>query len=150
MKTGFIATKLAIGAFLVPYIFVYNPAMLLIGTTPFGLIQNLVTACCGMFGAGVAMIGYCQTSMRWWERVWFFVGGLMLIDPGMLTDIIGIAMLASGVLFQLRQKRSEERQLALNGCQLREKPGALGGPLVELSVHLVFASTWRGRCQRIP
>ena len=106
MKTGFIATKLAIGAFLVPYIFVYNPAMLLVGVTPLGLIQNLVTACCGMFGAGVAMIGYCQTSMKWWERVWFFVGGLMLIDPGMLTDIIGIVMLGVGLLYQWYKKKT--------------------------------------------
>jgi len=55
-ENGFIATKLAIGAFIVPYIFVYNPAMLLIGTTPFTLTQNLITACCGMFGVGAAMI----------------------------------------------------------------------------------------------
>jgi len=107
MKTGFIATKLAIGAFLVPYIFVYNPAMLLVGITPFGLIQNLVTACCGMFGAGVAMIGYCQTTMRWWERVWFFVGGLMLIDPGMLTDLIGVVMLGVGLVYQWYRKKTE-------------------------------------------
>ena len=113
MKTGFVATKLAIGAFLVPYIFVYNPAMLLIGTTPFTLIQNLVTACCGMYGAGVAMIGHCQTSMRWWERVWFFVGGLMLIDPGVLTDVIGIFMLGLGLVYQWRKKQAEGRALEL-------------------------------------
>jgi len=59
MKTGFIATKLAIGAFIVPYIFVYNPAMLLIGTTVANLALNLITASCGMFGVGAAMIGYC-------------------------------------------------------------------------------------------
>jgi TRAP transporter 4TM/12TM fusion protein len=113
MKTGFTATKLAIGAFLIPYMFVYNPAMLLIGTTPFLLIQNLVTACCGMFGAGVAMIGFCQTSMKWWERVWFFVGGLLLIDPGVLTDIIGLAMLGVGLLYQWQKKRSESSRPAL-------------------------------------
>jgi TRAP transporter 4TM/12TM fusion protein len=100
MKTGFIATKLAIGAFIVPYIFVYNPAMLLIGTTPFTLTQNLITACCGMFGVGAAMIGFCLAPMRWWERIWFMVAGLMLIDPGTLTDVIGIAMLSVELLYQ--------------------------------------------------
>lgn len=104
MKTGFTATKLAIGAFLVPYIFVYNPAMLLIDTTTFGLIQNLVTASAGMFGAGVAMIGFCLAPMSWWERVWFFLAGLMLIDPGTLTDLIGLGLLALGVLYQWRKK----------------------------------------------
>ncbi len=71
MKTGFIATKLAIGAFIVPYIFVYNPAMLLIGTTFFNLSLNLITAICGMFGLGVAMIGYCLAPMSWWERIYY-------------------------------------------------------------------------------
>jgi len=105
MKTGLIATKLAIGAFIVPYIFVYNPAMLLIGTTPFTLTQNLITACCGMFGVGAAMIGYCLAPMRWWERIWFMVGGLMLIDPGTLTDLIGIAMLGVGLLYQWHKSK---------------------------------------------
>jgi TRAP transporter 4TM/12TM fusion protein len=104
-KTGVISTKLAIGAFIVPYIFVYNPAMLLIGTTPFTLIQNLITACGGMCGLGAAMIGYCLTHMKWWERVWFAIAGLMLIDPGTVTDIIGIAMLGIGLFYQWQKRR---------------------------------------------
>ena len=107
MKTGFIATKLAIGAFIVPYIFVYNPAMLLIGTTVFTLAQNLITAICGMFGLGAAMIGYCLAPMRVWERVWFIIGGLMLIDPATLTDIIGLAMLAFGLFVQWHKSKSK-------------------------------------------
>jgi TRAP transporter 4TM/12TM fusion protein len=106
MKTGLTATKLAIGAFIVPYIFVYNPAMLLIGTTLYTLTQNLITACCGMFGVGAAMIGFCLAPMRWWERIWFMVGGLMLIDPGTLTDVIGIAMLSIGLLYQWTRSKT--------------------------------------------
>ena len=108
MKTGLIATKLAIGAFIVPYIFVYNPAMLLIGTTPFALAQNLITASCGMFGVGVAMIGYCLASMNRWERIWFIIGGLLLINPGTLTDALGMAMLATGLLYQWRIGKSDK------------------------------------------
>ena len=103
--TGVTATKLAIGAFIVPYIFVYNPAMVLIGTTPFLLTQNLVTACGGMFGIGAAMIGFCVAPMSWPERIWFAVAGLMLIDPGTLTDIVGIVMLAMGLFVQYRKKK---------------------------------------------
>jgi len=44
--------------------------------------------------------------MRWWERVWFIIGGLLLIDPGTVTDLIGIAMLAMGVLYQWRKSQS--------------------------------------------
>jgi TRAP transporter 4TM/12TM fusion protein len=102
--TGVTATKLAIGAFIVPYIFVYNPAMVLIGTTPFLLTQNLVTACGGMFGLGAAMIGFCLAPMSWLERIWFGLAGLMLIDPGAVTDVIGIAMLAVGLYLQYRKK----------------------------------------------
>jgi TRAP transporter 4TM/12TM fusion protein len=114
MKTGFIATKLAIGAFIVPYIFVYNPAMLLIGTTLFTLAQNLITASCGMFGIGAAMIGYCLAPMRWWERIWFIIGGLMLVDPGTLTDLIGIAMLALALLYQWHKSKTikKEKQIS--------------------------------------
>jgi TRAP transporter 4TM/12TM fusion protein len=103
--TGVTATKLAIGAFVVPYIFVLNPAMVLIGTTPFLLSQNLVTACGGMFGLGAAMIGFCLAPMNWFERVWFAIAGLMLIHPGTLTDIIGIVMLAMGLFIQYRKKK---------------------------------------------
>jgi TRAP transporter 4TM/12TM fusion protein len=103
--TGVTASKLAVGAFIVPYIFVLNPAMVLIGTTPFLLTMDLVTACAGMFGVGAAMIGFCVAPMNWFERIWFGIGGLMLIDPGLVTDVIGVAMLAVGLYFQYRKKR---------------------------------------------
>jgi TRAP-type uncharacterized transport system fused permease subunit len=52
---------------------------------------------------GAAMIGYCLAPMKWYERVWFAIAGLMLIDPGTLTDIIGIAMLGIGLFIQWRR-----------------------------------------------
>lgn len=107
MKTGFISTKLAIGAFLVPYIFVYNPAMLLINTTPLLLIQNLVTASCGMYGVGAAMIGFCIAPMNLLERIVFFGAGLMLIDPGAITDVTGLGILTLGIMLQIRRKRAQ-------------------------------------------
>jgi TRAP transporter 4TM/12TM fusion protein len=111
MKTGLTATKLAIGAFIVPYIFVYNPAMLWIGTTWYGLIQTLLTSCAGMTGIGAAMIGFFLAPMRGYERVWFFVAGLLLVDPGTTTDLIGIGMMALGLLPQLRRRQSPAADL---------------------------------------
>ena len=106
MKTGFIATKLAIGAFLVPYIFVYNPAMLLIGITPFGLIQNLVTACCGMFGAGVAMIGYFRPPCSGTNGC----GSLWAVSCSSTRACSptssGIGLLAACVVNQYRKKKA--------------------------------------------
>ena len=60
----------------------------------------------GMFGLGVAMIGYCLTHMKWWERIGFAIAGLMLIDPGTLTDIIGVAMLGIGLFYQWQKSKS--------------------------------------------
>ena len=109
MKTAWIATKLAIGAFIVPYIFVYNPAMLWIDTTPFHFVQTLITSCAGMTAIGAAMIGFFMKPMNWFERGWFMVGGLMLVDPGTLTDLIGLGMLALGVLYQWRKGPGADR-----------------------------------------
>lgn len=110
MKTGITATKLAIGAFLVPYIFVYNPSMLMVGTTALGLIQTLFTSCFGMMGVGAAMIGFFLAPMSWWERVLFFGAGLMLIDPGTVTDAAGLGLLGLGALYQWSKKRTGAAQ----------------------------------------
>jgi TRAP transporter 4TM/12TM fusion protein len=106
MKTGITATKLAIGAFITPYIFVYNPAILWIDTTWYSLIQNLLTSCGGMTFIGAGMIGFFFAPMKWWERVGFFAAGLMLVDPGTLTDIIGLALGGALLVFQWRQKKA--------------------------------------------
>lgn len=106
MKTGFVATKLAIGAFLVPYIFVYNPSMLWVGATAIGIIQTLITSCAGMTAIGASMIGFFLAPMNWIERGIYFIAGLMLIDPGTTTDAIGIGILILGTLYQIRKKKS--------------------------------------------
>jgi len=104
--TGVTASKLAVGAFIVPYIFVLNPAMVLIGTTPYLLTHNLLTATAGMFGVGAAMIGFCLAPMNWFERAWFLIAGLLLIDPGLVTDVIGAVMMVIGLFIQLRKKKA--------------------------------------------
>ncbi|HSR11543.1 MAG TPA: TRAP transporter permease, partial [Thermodesulfobacteriota bacterium] len=106
-KTGVIATKLAIAAFLVPYIFVYNPALLLIQTTPLQILQMIVTSVVGMIGIGAAVEGWYWTEMKWWERIPAFTSGILLIDPGTLTDIIGIVILAAVTAVQVRKWRSK-------------------------------------------
>jgi TRAP transporter 4TM/12TM fusion protein len=110
LKTGIIATKLAIGAFIVPFIFVYNPAMLWIDTTWYGIIQTLFTSCIGMTAIGASMIGFFLAKMTWLERGVFFIGGLMLVDPGTITDIAGILILAIAVFFQWQKKKKETSQ----------------------------------------
>ena len=100
MKTGINATKLAIGAFVVPYIFCLNPAMLLIDVTPLGVVQIIITSLVGIFGVAAAMNGYLYRKLNWAARIAICVAGLMMMDPGLVTDIVGIALMAVIVLIQ--------------------------------------------------
>ncbi len=75
------------------------------------MAQNLIAASCGMFGIGAAMIGYCLAPMRWYERIWFIIGSLLLIDPGTLTDVIGLIMLFVGILYEWRKRRDTKAVL---------------------------------------
>ena len=100
MKTGINATKLAVAAFLVPYIFVLNPQMLLFNITPMGLIWMMVTSLIGITAVSAGVSSWFLTTMSWPERILAFVGGLLMIDPGLVTDVIGIALCASVFLFQ--------------------------------------------------
>jgi UPF0716 family protein affecting phage T7 exclusion len=59
-----------------------------------------------MIGVGAAMIGFCVAPMNWFERIWFGIAGLMLIDPGLVTDAIGIVMLIVGFVIQYRKKKA--------------------------------------------
>jgi TRAP transporter 4TM/12TM fusion protein len=103
--TGVTSTKLAIGAFLTPFIFVYNTSMLWINATVYTIIQTLITSCAGMTAIGAAMIGFFVAPMHWVERILFITGGLMMVHPGTLTDLTGIGLLAACVANQYRKKR---------------------------------------------
>ncbi len=108
MKTAFTATKLAIGAFIVPYVFALNPAMLFVDTVWYEVILICITAIIGMFGVSAALEGYLFTNMKWYERIISAVGGLLLIYPGLLTDGIGLGLVALVVLIQFISKKTHK------------------------------------------
>ena len=113
MKTAFTSTKLAIGAFIVPYVFALNPAMLFIGTTSvFEVVLICVTSLVGIFGVSASLEGYLLCSMRWYERVLSAAGGLLLIYPGLVTDLIGLALVAAVVVFQIIAKKTRKAAIA--------------------------------------
>jgi len=113
LKTGIQATKLAIAAFLIPYIFAYNPALLLIDTTPLQIIQITITSLLGMVGVGAAMEGYFIAHANKLERFFLLIGGLLLIEPSLITDILGIGSIAVVFLYQVKKARS--KKLVANG-----------------------------------
>lgn len=99
MKTAFNASKLAIAVFIVPYMFCYTPAMLLIDTTPLLVVQIAITAFIGVFAVASALEGYCFARMHMITRIVIAAGGLMLIHPALLTDVIGIAVVVAILVF---------------------------------------------------
>ncbi len=105
MKTGITATKLAIAAFIVPYIFCMNPQMLLIDVTVFGMIQIILTSLIGLFGVSSGVEGYLIKSMNVFERIVIAVGGLMMMVPGTASDFIGVALFALVVVLQIIGKK---------------------------------------------
>ncbi len=105
MKTAVTATKLAIGAFIVPYVFALNPAMLFIDTTAWEVVSIIVTSLIGIFAVSAALEGYLLHGMPWYQRIISVVGGLLLIYPGLVTDTIGIALVAAVLVLQFATKK---------------------------------------------
>ena len=101
MKTGINATKLAIAAFIVPYIFAMNPSMLLMDQGVLAAIQVIITSCLGIFGIAAALEGYIVTRAPWWQRILLAAGGLCLIDPELMTDVVGVAVIVVVIVLQI-------------------------------------------------
>lgn len=104
MRTGVNAAKLAIAAFIVPYIFVLAPELLMINATPFTVVYSGLTAVIGMWGASIAMVGFCQNLLNILQRAMFLVGGICMIIPGEITDAIGIGMIIAAFFWQKTNK----------------------------------------------
>ncbi|MBQ9205834.1 MAG: TRAP transporter permease [Treponema sp.] len=121
MRTAVNATKLAIGAFIVPYMFIYNPAMLMIGANALSILGITLTALLGMFGISVGLEGYAfahtgflnnfalssklKTTFSVIERLLFIAAGLCCIDPRPTTDIFGIGVIVLLVTSQIVRKK---------------------------------------------
>ena len=104
MRCGVIAAKLAIAAFIVPYIFVLAPELLMINATAFTITYSALTAIIGMWGVSMSMIGFCQNLLNLPQRLAFLVGGICMIIPGTLTDGIGIALIIATFFLQKTNK----------------------------------------------
>ncbi len=100
MKTAFNASRLAIAVFIVPYVFAYSPSMLLIETNALEVIQISLTSLIGIFGVSSGLEGYLFTKMNPIIRAVFVIGGLMLIVPSLMTDLIGLGLIAAACVFQ--------------------------------------------------
>ncbi len=100
MKTGINATKLAIAAFIVPYIFCMNTTMLLVNAGALQIIEIIITSLLGIFGVAACMNGHLFKAISWPLRVVLGIAGIMTMYPTMLTDIVGLAIMAVIVVIQ--------------------------------------------------
>ena len=95
-----------------PYMFVYNPALLLMGN-PWKAILASVTAIMGAVCLSVAVVGYIRTPLKWIERTIALAAALLLIKPGVITDVIGVVLLVTVLLLSGRRKKPEGIQRPL-------------------------------------
>lgn len=106
MRTGLQASRLAIAAFIIPYIFVFSPELLMINVTIFHLIFIIITALIGIIAVASGLTGYFRTTMNPVERVAFIGGGVMLVTTTMMLNIIGAVVLGGVILWQLRKSKA--------------------------------------------
>ncbi|WP_157152803.1 TRAP transporter permease [Brachyspira murdochii] len=112
LKTGIEATKLSIGAFIIPYMFIFNPDILMINTTISDIIPILITSLIGMFGVSAGLEGYVFRKCKPYERILFIIAGLLSIYPEVYSDIIGIGVIAILVIIQIITKRKNQAAAA--------------------------------------
>jgi TRAP-type uncharacterized transport system fused permease subunit len=105
MRVAFSATRVALPALIVPFMFVYSPALLLKGTF-LDVIVAGVPALLGLLSMSVALIGYWLGPLRLWERALALVGGALLVFPGMVSDGIGIALMVIIAISSSRRRRA--------------------------------------------
>ncbi len=118
LKTGVQATKLAIAAFLIPYVFALNPSLLLLGSTPIQVVSVTITAFIGMFGVASAVEGYLFANMNPIVRIIALAGGLLLIIPGAATDIIGVVLVLLVLAFQKARSKKANSASSCGNCNV--------------------------------
>jgi TRAP transporter 4TM/12TM fusion protein len=102
MKTGWTAWVFALAGFLLPYMFVYNSSLLLMGS-PANIGLSILTSIIGVICLGAGIIGFLMKRTRIYDRILMFAAAFFLIKPGLITDIVGLLCVAIIIFVQLRR-----------------------------------------------
>ena len=105
-KTGWTGFRYALVAFLIPFVFVYQPAVLLLGT-PLEIAETVVVLALGTVALAASMAGHFFSPLSMVERGLLLVAALLLITPETITDIIGAALLIAVILISLKNRRKD-------------------------------------------
>ena len=114
MKTAFNATRLAIAAFIIPYVFAYNNAMIFVGdnVTALSVITITLSATLGMLSIAAGLMGYLTRDTNMLFRIILVAGGLLMIVPGTVTDLIGLAVLVAVYLLQKAENARDKKAVS--------------------------------------
>ena len=110
LKTGVTATKLAIAAFIIPYIFALNPKMLMIDAAIFEIVVIVVTALIGIFAISAGLEGYMFRKMKIYEILPLLAGGILLINPDIISSLIGLVVVAAITAIQIIERYNDKHQ----------------------------------------
>ncbi|CDH02269.1 TRAP transporter permease [Xenorhabdus bovienii] len=116
IQTSWSAVRLALPGFIIPFILVYNPALLMQGNdlNVLSIIYMIMTALIGIYSLSVATANFWMIKTHWLERIFFAIAAILLIKPGMLTDLAGVIFIATaGVVHRLRYNRQRAFPLEL-------------------------------------
>jgi len=105
MKTGWTAWSFALAGFLLPYMFVYNNSLLLMGSV-MNILFSILTSMIGVICLGAGIIGYLFKKAPIHERLLLFAAAVFLIKPGLITDIVGLLCVIVTVFLQLKGQSS--------------------------------------------
>lgn len=104
-KTAFQAMKLGIVCYLIPFVLIFKPAILLIGSSS-EIIIAIATSLIGALFLAVGVEGYFLRAVTWWQRILFFAGGICMFIPGWMTDVAGIVMAILPLLLQVKARKT--------------------------------------------
>lgn len=99
-KTGFTATKLASWLYLMPFLFIYTPILMVGEMAYFYLVRSVATCIIGLLAWAAAVEGYMVSKLNWVQRLALFITAFMLLDPGLFTDLAGTVLLVGVFIWQ--------------------------------------------------
>jgi TRAP transporter 4TM/12TM fusion protein len=105
--SGWEAMRVAAPSYLVPFMFVYEPSLLMVGDVT-TIITSSITAIIGVVCCAAGLMGFLRRKCAWWERALLLVAAGLLIKPGYITDVVGLALLGFVLVVQYRTSGSEQ------------------------------------------
>jgi TRAP transporter 4TM/12TM fusion protein len=112
IKTAWVAMRLSVAAFIVPFMFLLSPALLLVGTVP-EIAWSTATSTLGVFALAAGGMGYYLTETKLYERLFLVAAGIVLIEPHLITDIVGISLFAAVTAIQWFRKKVVKEELSM-------------------------------------